>query len=474
MTRIIREIAPRHAPLRTRIKVAGYARVSDGKEAMLHSLAAQVSHYQEIIQRNAEWNYAGVFADEALTGTRDNRPEFQRLIADCRAGRVDLILTKSISRFARNTVTLLETIRELKGLGVDVFFEEQRIHTLSADGELLLAILAGYAQEESLSASENCKWRIRKDFREGKPHGHISLYGYDYKDGQLTVVPEEAEVVRLIFAWYLDGMGKPGISKRLTQLGIPAKCGGRWNESTVYGILANEKYLGDMCLQKTYTTDHITKRQRPNKGELPKYYVEGSHEAIIDRDTFEAVQTEQARRAAKPVKPAANAADELYGVIRCGRCGAKFRKSVNGCGTKYAKVTWACSTYITKGKDRCGMKRIPEDILKEKCAEALGLDTYCAAALTTRVASIYVPDNGVITFALKDGTERTVAWAHRSRRESWTDEMKATARKRAKGDRNDGQCKNDSRNIAGAFGAGILTPGETASLRIRARQHRFR
>jgi len=421
-----------------RTRVAGYARVSCGKDEMLHSLAAQVSYYSGLIQSRPEWEYVGVYADEALTGTKDSRPEFQRLIADCRAGRVDLVLTKSISRFARNTVTLLATVRELKALGVGVLFEEQGIHTLGADGELMLTILAGYAQEESLSTSENCKWRIRKDFQEGKPSGHIRMYGYDFKDGKLTVIPEEADVVRMIFADYLGGMGKPAIVKKLTRLGVPTKGGGRWNESTIGSILANEKFIGDMCLQKGFITDHITKHHKPNKGELPKYYVEGSHEAIISRDTFDAVQAERARRAAKVNRPATRVFSEFGGVIRCGRCGARFRRSINGAGTKYAKVTWACMTYIHRGKDECPARRIPEDILKAKCAEVLGLTEYSAEAFTATVAAIHVPADGALTFILKDGTEWTISWEHRSRRESWTDEMKAGARAKSKEGRANG------------------------------------
>ena len=165
---MVSRIAP-IAPVQKRKRVAAYARVSSGKDAMLHSLAAQVSYYSELIQRNPQWEYAGVYADENLSGTKEARPEFQRMLRDCREGKIDRILCKSTSRFARNTVTLLETVRDLKALGIDVFFEEQNIHTLSADGELMLSILASYAQEESLSASENQKWRVRKNFEEGKP-----------------------------------------------------------------------------------------------------------------------------------------------------------------------------------------------------------------------------------------------------------------------------------------------------------------
>ena len=204
MTRKIEQVRfAESAPKKKR--VAAYARVSSGKDAMLHSLSAQVSYYSDYIQSNG-WEYAGVYADEAITGTKDKRDGFQKLLTECRNGNVDMVITKSISRFARNTVTLLTTVRELKELGVDVYFEEQNIHTTSADGELMLTILASYAQEESLSVSENMKWRIKKNFEDGKPWSGFVL-GYRCENGQYVVVPEEAEVVRRIYREYLEGLG---------------------------------------------------------------------------------------------------------------------------------------------------------------------------------------------------------------------------------------------------------------------------
>ena len=419
------------AQLPTRLRVAAYARVSCGKDEMLHSLAAQVSFYSNLIQSNPEWEYVGVYADEAETGTKGSRPEFQRLIVDCRAGRIDLVLTKSISRFARNTVTLLETVRELKDLGVGVYFEEQNLHSLSGDGELMLTILASYAQEESRSVSENCKWRIRKDFKEGKPSNNIRIYGYDYRAGKLAVIPEEAEVVRMIFADYLSGLGKKAIMKKLVRLGIPTKCGGRWVESTVDSILTNEKFIGDMFLQKSFVTDHITKQRKMNNGQMAKYYVEDNHEAIIDKEIFDAVKAEMARRAEKAKRLRKLTFSEFSGLITCGRCGAKFRMKANAIGTKYAKAWWACATYIHRGKRECAAKRIPEAILEEKCAQALGLAEYNPAVFTEKVAAITIPADGILVFKFKDGTEKTVNWEHRSRRESWTDEMKQAARAKA-------------------------------------------
>ena len=228
-------------------RVAAYARVSTGKDTMLHSLAAQVSYYSDLIQRNPEYAYAGVYADEGLSGTKETRPEFQRMLKDCRDGKIDRILCKSISRFARNTVTLLETVRELKGLGVSVYFEEQNIDTMSGDGEFMLSILASFAQEESRSVSENCKWRVRKKFEQGIPTG-FGMYGYEVRNGVFTIIPEEADVVRRIFCMYLDGLGSVRIMKTLIEDNIPAPEGGLWNASVIMMMLRNEKYAGDLLL----------------------------------------------------------------------------------------------------------------------------------------------------------------------------------------------------------------------------------
>lgn len=297
-------------------KVAAYARVSSGKDEMLHSLASQISFYSNYIQRNANWQYGGVYADEAITGTKDSRPEFRRMLNDCRDGKIDLVLTKSISRFARNTVDLLESVRLLKSLGVDVYFEEQNIHTLSGDGELMLTILASYAQEESRSASENQKWRVRKNYREGKPSNHMDIYGYDHRNRRLLIIPEEAMIVRMIYTDFLSGMGRNAIVRKLIRLEIPTKTGGQWCENSIAYILTNEKYIGDMCLQKGFIVDHLSKKKKHNTGELPQYYVEAHHEPIIDRETFAAVQDEMIRRTTRANHPRKISFSEFTGLIR--------------------------------------------------------------------------------------------------------------------------------------------------------------
>ena len=284
--------------LERKTRVCAYARVSSGKDAMLHSLSAQVSYYNSLIQNNDDWEFVGIYADEAISGTKDTREEFNRMIEDARAGKMDLIITKAISRFARNTMTLLSTIRELNSLGVDVYFEDQGIHSKSSEGEMILALLASVAQEEARSVSENMKWRIKKNFQEGRPWGAL-LYGYRVVDNVYYIVEDEAKVVRMIFQFYLDGLGKEGIAKKLNALGYKTRMGAKWSDSSVRQILDNYDYTGNLILQKTYRLDYISKKTVVNHGELPKYHVEESHEPIIDIETWNKVQEEIKRRNAR-------------------------------------------------------------------------------------------------------------------------------------------------------------------------------
>lgn len=421
MDRVVKQVLFPAAKLPKLTKVAAYARVSSGKDAMLHSLSAQISFYSNLIQSHSGWQYAGVYADEALTGTKDNRENFQRLLADCRAGTVDMVITKSISRFARNTVTLLETVRELKGLGVDVYFEEQNIHTMSADGELMLTILASYAQEESLSASENQKWRIRRNFESGMPWNGTML-GYRYDKGTLVIVPEEAETVRRIFDEYLSGLGLTAIAKRLNADGIPTRFGNAWGKSSVLAVLRNYAYTGNLLLQKSRRTDHLTKRDVPNYGELPQYHVENSHEAIIDVDTYLTVQNEIRCRAEKHTHPRVRKqAYPFTRLIECGCCGKHYRRKVTR-----ARPVWICPTFNTLGKDACPSKQIPEDTLYQLAAEVLGTDDF--DTLPGKITAVRAENKNRLTFFMADGEEIVKRWQDRSRRESWTPEMKEAAR----------------------------------------------
>ncbi len=436
-------LIPLFPPLPKRKRVAAYARVSVEKDAMLHSLAAQVSYYNDMIRKRPDWEYAGVYADEGLTGTSENRPEFQRLLADCRAGKIDLILVKSISRLARNTVTMLSTVRELKSFGIDVFFEKENIHSLSGDGELMLSVLASFAQEESLSVSENCRWRIRKKFNEGTPTGMI-IYGYTVKNGTFTIVPEEAAVVKLIFSLFLNGCGRVAIANYLNEKHIPSPRGASWGPSMLHDMLQNEKYAGDLLLQKYITTDHLTKKTPRNRGEQPQYYVQDDHPAIIDRETFDRVQAEIARRAEKykhtristtfptfPTFPTQTVKYSFTGKIICGVCGKPFIRQMGNSGTPYAKPVWLCGAYAAHGRKGCPSRRIAEKILIPITCDALHTQEENLPSAIDRLDKITVyPDGRLVISQSSQEIERQ--WSNPSRRASWNEKQRTLDSKQMK------------------------------------------
>lgn len=404
--------------------VTAYARVSNGKYAMMQSLSAQISYYSKLIQGNPRWEYAGVFADEALSGTRNDRPEFLRMLEECASGKINLIITKSISRFARNTVTLLKTVRELKAINVDVFFEEQNLHTLSSEGEMMLTVLASFAEAESQSCSENCKWRIRLNFQNGIPQS-VSLMGYRISSGVFEIIPEEAEIVRMVFLDYLSGMGVNAIQRKLTNLGIRSKEGKNWHNSIIADMLQNEKYTGDLLMQKYHRPSHLTKADYRNRGEVDKYFIRDHHEGIIDRETFNAVQdrSRSHRIAAHPVRKEKEK-HPFTGKVICGSCGKNYRrKTTNG------KVSWQCGTFLELGKDHCQAKQIPESVLMDSCRDALCLNEFQPETFAKRIKEIWVPQSNHLLIVFRDGTEMTRVWQDRSRRDSWTDEMRQEARR---------------------------------------------
>ena len=410
-------------------RVAAYARVSTGKDTMLHSLSAQISYYSALIQKHAGWSYAGVYSDEALTGTNESRPGFQKLLDDCRAGDIDLVLVKSISRFARNTVTLLESVRELKAIGIDVYFEEESIHTLSSEGELMLTILASYAQEESFSVSENQKWRIHKNFQEGKPWNSAML-GYRNNKGTLTIVPEEAVAVKRIFELYLSGKGFQAVAATMNQEGFQTRLGTEYTCTSVHDILINEVYAGNLLLQKTYSKSHLTKHTVKNRGEMPMYYVENAHEAIIPPETFRKVQSIMSERAEKyapsECKPALRY--PFTSLITCAKCGKHFRRKT----TKTA-VFWICPTYNRFGKAACAAKQIPEESL-EAVTSDIDLE---------QVTGITADDGNRLLLHFSDGSVVEKVWRDRSRSESWTEEMRQKAREQMI-ERNQKKCRKET------------------------------
>lgn len=426
MPKTVRKL-PQKPRLEQPKKVAAYARVSTGKDAMLHSLSSQVSYYSKLIQSHTGWVYVGVYSDEALTGTKKNRDGFQKMLSDCRAGKINMIITKSISRFARNTVTLLETVRELKALEVDVFFEEQNIHTISAEGELMLTILASYAQEESLSASENQKWRVRKGFENGELLNWRFLFGYRISKGGIEIDKQNAPIVREIFSRVIAGESFGAISRGLNDRGFTCALGGKWCPQRIRDVAQNEKYTGNAMLQKHYRNNHLEKKKCRNAGELPMFYAEETHPAIIDKDTFDTAQAVLLRMSEAAKNRPRPQTSEFTGKIYCPFCGKNYKRN-----TSNGSVGWNCSTYLSQGKTFCHGKKIPEATLKAMCADVLGLMEYNSTVFAAQIERIEAPEDNHIRFIFKDGgiVERT--WEDHSRRESWTPEMRQAAAEKAR------------------------------------------
>lgn len=423
MNRIIRKIQPTILKAPELKRVAAYARVSLEKETMLHSLSAQVSYYSEKIQKHPGWRYAGVYADEALTGTKEERPEFQRLLTDCRAGLIDMVITKSVSRFARNTVTLLAVVRELKALGVDVFFEKENFHSMSGDGELMLTILASYAQEESRSVSENCKWRIRKSYEAGKPVTWRFLYGYRIHKGEIVIHPQEAEIVREVFASYIGGMATADIAASLHEREIPCYRGGNWTPKRVIQLLRNEKYAGNSLLQKRFVVDHVSKKEQRNIGQLPMYFVEGTHPAIITVEIYlKARELMERNRLLNGIKCKAPECSVFTGMINCSCCGQNYKRK-----RTHGKVAWNCTTYLMMGKRHCHAKQIPEDILLSTTTSVLGLRDFNEKAFKNLICRIHVPAFNHLIYEFMDGTRIERVWQDKSRGEGWNEDMRRRA-----------------------------------------------
>ena len=343
-----------------RLRVAAYCRVSTDSEEQLNSYEAQKSYYTQKIEESPDWEMAGIYADEGISGTSmKKRTEFKKMITACKRGRIDLIITKSLSRFARNTVDCLETVRLLKANGIGVYFEKENINTLDSTGELLFTILSSLAQDESRNISENCKWGIRTKFKNGEMHlNTFKFLGYDKdENGKLVINKKQAKTVRRIYRDFLIGINPAQIAKELTEEKVPG-CNGqtKWYPSTIVGILKQEKHMGDALLQKTYTADFLTKRQVKNNGEVAQVYVKDSHKGIIDKETWNAVQEEFERRE-RFMKD--HGTDRYsYGAdcmpfcekVFCGECKSLFtRHSWKSRGI----VQWQCKNHRTDGRVTC-------------------------------------------------------------------------------------------------------------------------
>ena len=347
------------------LRVAAYCRVSTDDEEQKTSYEAQIGYYTEKINSNPEWQMAGIFADEGISGTQaQKRPEFLKMIRLCRQRKIDVILTKSLSRFARNTVDSLGYIRELRALGIAVISEKENINTLTAESEMLITIMSCFAQAESESISKNVSWGVRQSFKNGNvPMQYARLLGYRKgHDGNAEIIPEEAEVVKEIYRCYLDGMSMNLIADRLNEKGLTTKGGSSpYRKTVVQRILTNEKYTGDALLQKTYVTDCITKKTRKNNGELPMYLVKNHHEPIISRSDFNRVQEEMARRSAKRTiadkltktgQGKYSAKYALSELLICGECGEHYRR-VTWTAKGFKEIKWRCVSRIQYGKKKC-------------------------------------------------------------------------------------------------------------------------
>ena len=351
-------------------KAAGYARVSTEKDEQQNSYEAQVSYYTDYIKRNPEWEFVEVYTDEGITGTSTKHREgFKRMIADALDGKIDIILTKSVSRFARNTVDSLTTIRQLKDKGVEVYFEKENIYTLDSKGELLLTIMSSLAQEESRSISKNITWGKRKSMADGKvSFAYSSFLGYEMgNDGKLHIVEEQAEIVRRIYDDFLAGGTPYDIATGLTNDGIPTPMKKtKWQDSTVKSILQNVKYRGDSVLQATYVEDFLTKKVKKNRGELPKYYVSQNHPAIIPPEKFEMVQEEFRRR---KEGGAYTCISPFSGRIVCGDCGGFYGRKVWHCHSEYQSFVWHCNNKFTKRK-YCSTPTLKEENIMQCFVDA--------------------------------------------------------------------------------------------------------
>ena len=405
------KVIPQKLKRKKATRVAAYTRVSSPKAEMIASLSAQVDYYNNLITANPDWELCGIYVDEAKTATKDTRENFRRLIDDCRQGLIDLVITKSVSRFARNTVDLLSVCRELREHGVDVYFENQDIHSVSSEGELMLTLLASIAQEQSRSDSENQKWRIRKNFEEGKPWNGTIL-GYRYMDGKFEIEPYEAETVRKIFSLYLSGWGYEKIAKVLTADGDLTRYGHKdWEFTDVKRILKNYTYTGNLILQTTYRDNHINKKTLKNNGQLPKFQVIEAHEPIIAVDDYCRVQEEIQRRSESQnriVEPGNTY--PFTSLITCQHCGKHYRRKTRSSGH-----FWICTTYNAKGKAACPSKQIPESAL------------FDATEDIESITAITACDENTLLIKTADGSEYKRRWAERSRADSWTPEMKAKA-----------------------------------------------
>lgn len=405
--------------IRHQLRVAAYCRVSTEEEEQQSSYEAQCSYYTDKIMTNPEWTMAGIFADEGITGTSTKkRDDFNRMIRKCRQKKIDLILTKSISRFARNTLDCLRYVRALKELGIGVYFEKENINTLQMDTELILTFMGAFAQSESESISANVKWGKKQAMREGKVNFPISrLYGYTTdENGALVIQVEQAEIVKEIYRKFLLGHSIRMIRDALNADGIPAKGGKEWQFASVQGIITNEKYCGDVLMQKTFKPDVMTGKVVKNTGQLPMYLIRNNHPAIVSRDTYQAAQAELARRSAGKSPSSKNAPtgrscySSKYALserLVCGECGTRYQRCTWH-RKNNVRVVWRCVSRVEYGTKYCKEsptmdERPLQQAIMEAINSAMGPKEELAQLITDTMVHevIAIPDSTVTLGEIK-------------------------------------------------------------------------
>ena len=356
--------------LKKKLRVAAYVRVSVDKDTMLHSFTSQVSYYKTLIAKHKDWSFVDVYADYGISGTKVSRPEFNRMVEDARSGKLDLIITKSVSRFARNTLDTITYIRDLKAHGVECYFQKENIYTFDSKWELLITIMSSLAQEESRSISENVKWGIRKSFADGKVYlPHKNFLGYKYDDNKKIVIDEKtAPIVRLIYKEFLSGKSFKQIGKLLKEKNIKTPIGkDKWTDSAIKGILTNEKYYGAAVLQKTFIEDFLTHKTKKNEGEVSKYYVKDNHPPIIPKEEWDMVQLEIERRA--KIKYFFCSKNIFSSKLICSDCGHAYGSKVWHSTDKYKKTIWQCN-YKFKNEHKCLTPTLNEEEIKKMFLKA--------------------------------------------------------------------------------------------------------
>lgn len=394
-----------------KIKVAAYCRVSTSSDEQLESLEAQKKHYQTYIKSNPAWQYAGLYYDEGVSGTKiERRKQLLAMLDACERKEIDLVVTKSISRFSRNTVDCLEMVRFLIEHNVYVYFEKENLNTMTMESELILSILSSMAEDESRSISQNNKWAIQKRFEKGTYVISYPPYGYINDGGEMRIVPEEAKVVRRIFDDAINGKGSLQIARALNDDGVKSKRGGLWYSTTISGMLKNEKYTGDVIYQKTYTDDRFTRQT--NHGEMQQYYCRNHHEAIISHEVFELADQEIRRRAdEKNIKKSTRKYSKRYafsGIMKCGECGALMKRRTHYTGRK-EYIAWTCSTHL-EDKEKCAMKYVRDDVIK--------------AAFATMMNKLVFGYKEVIT-PLLEGLDENICYMNSEKQKEFEDKRKA-------------------------------------------------